>query len=144
MPATFDALGMQFLYPDNWKMLAAGEFESENSATVELPSGGFLSIERTQAGDSPDNAIKQVLAAFEAEYGEVEWEEIAITEESFPAVSRLVDFRFYYLDLLIFSRLIFLSRNQEQFMMQFQAESRDFEQNERVLSAILQQITTAT
>ena len=52
------------------------------------------------------------------------------------------DFRFYYLDLLIISRLMFLRAGNQNYILQFQAEIRDFESNEMVIAAIIKQIAS--
>ena len=46
MPATFESLGLNFLYPDNWVIAPRSAEEGIDGATFELPSGGFFSIER--------------------------------------------------------------------------------------------------
>jgi hypothetical protein len=51
-----------------------------------------------------------------------------------------VDFRFYYLDLLITSRLVIVATDEATLVVQMQAESRDFDANEMVFAAILKQI----
>ncbi len=73
------------------------------------------------------------------DYGEVELEELPLPE--MPGVARLVEFRFYYLDLLVISRLLILERGGKTYVIQMQAESRDFDRNEMVFDAILKQLT---
>ena len=72
------------------------------------------------------------------EYGEVEREEWP--EEKLEQADRVVDLNFYYLDLLIISRLIFIGLADGKFVIQIQAESRSFEENELVFSAIMKQL----
>ncbi len=138
MPATFDSFGVQFLYPDNWQVAQREEDESNEGVTMELPGGGFFSIERNREGVLDEELIEEVAETLEEEYEEVEREEVELDEA--PADERVVDFRFYYLDLLIVSRLILIDIGGDRYLIQFQAESRDFESNEMVLAAILKQI----
>lgn len=139
MPATFDSFGIQFLYPENWSQVDRAEADGEEGVTLELPSGGFFSIERELEGQLPEEIIEEIASSFENEYGEVEWEEI--TAESFKERERAVEFRFYYLDLLIISRVLILDLHDKTYVIQFQAESRDFDRNELVFGAILKQLT---
>ena len=138
MPATFESFGIRFLYPDNWTVAQRGEDESDEGLTLELPSGGFFSIELEDEGHSDDEVIKRVEEAIRVEYHEVETEEVALNDASED--ERCVDMRFYYLDLLIISRLVLVKRDAETLIVQIQSESRDFDQNEPVFNAILKQI----
>ena len=138
MPATFDDFGIKFLYPDNWSVLGRDESEGQEGVTLELPTGGFFSIERGREGDVPDAILDSLASSFENEYGEVEREELP--GDSDAGIERAVEFRFYYLDLLITSRLLFLTRHQIPYVIQMQAESRDFDTNEQVFEAIVQQL----
>ena len=140
MPATFDSFGIKFLYPDNWSVVDRGEGEGEEGVTLELPSGGFFSIEREAEGQLADELIEDLLSSFEVEYGEVEREELPLDSQG--DVERAVEFRFYYLDLLIISRMLILERREKSYVVQIQAESRDFESNEMVFHAILKQLET--
>ena len=138
MPATFDSFGIQFLYPDNWTIVDRDEDEGSDGVTMELPTGGFFSIDREQQGILEEELIEEISQAFQEEYEDLERESIALDDSGDD--ERVVDFRFYYLDLLIISRLILITIGDQRFVIQFQAESRDFDKNEMVLAAILKQI----
>ncbi|MCG8650768.1 MAG: hypothetical protein MI861_13100 [Pirellulales bacterium] len=138
MPATFDAFGIRFLYPDNWSIADREEDEGTDGVTLELPTGGFFSVERDQQGMLDEELIEEVSNTIEEDYTEVEREEIVL--EGASQGERAIDFRFYYLDLLIISRLVLITIDGARYLVQFQAESRDFDANERVLAAILQQL----
>lgn len=140
MPATFNDFGLHFLYPDNWKVIQREEEEGNHGVTLELPSGGFFSIERERHGALDEELIEEVAATIESEYEDVEREELDPQLESQD--ERVIDFRFYYLDLLVVSRLILITIGESRYVVQFQAESRDFDANEQVLAAILKQIRT--
>ena len=138
MPATFDSFGIKFLYPDNWKVTDRAEDESSDGVTLELPSGGFFTIEREHEGQIEEEIIEEMSDSFEQEYGEVEREDFQLTDAGLE--ERAVDFRFYYLDLVIVSRLIIMHLHGSTFLFQMQAESRDFDANQMVFAAILKQI----
>lgn len=135
MPAKFDRFGVQFLYPDNWKVVETADDQADDGVTLELPSGGFVSIEVNPTDSSDDEVVKQVQEAFAEEYEEVELDLISDNENESTN-----DFRFYYLDLVIVSRLVLMRVGGKRLLVQMQAESRDFESNEKVFDAILTQI----
>ena len=126
MPATFESFGIKFLYPDNWKEIERPEDEGSDGVTLELPTGGFFSLE------------KEVADSIAEDYDEIEREEVSLPEALTDETS--IDFRFYYLDLLIVSRLIILLAGDTTLILQFQAESRNFDETELVFTAILKQI----
>ena len=138
MPATFESFGIRFLYPDNWSIAQRSADESDEGLTLELPSGGFVSIEIEDEGCSEQDVIDRVAQAIREEYNEIEIEEMNLADSSED--ERCVDMRFYYLDLLIVSRLVLLQAKADLLIIQFQAESRDFDANEPVFNAILKQI----
>ncbi len=142
MPAQFDSFGVRFLYPDNWTVADRAEEEGDQGATLDFPGGGFFSIERTKADEVP-GLIEQIVVAIAADYEDLEREDVAL--DVLPADTPVTDLRFYYLDLLIVSRIVILRPDgdpagEDVLMVQMQAESRDFDKNEPVFAAILKQI----
>ncbi|GAA4456061.1 hypothetical protein [Novipirellula rosea] len=137
MPATFDEFGLRFLYPDNWTSVVDEE-EGGNSATLQLPSGGFCSIVRDQSQNLDEQLVDEIRDAIIVEYNEVESEILPI--DSFFDNGLAVDLKFYYLDLLIMLRTIVTRIAGQRFVIQIQAESRDFDANEMVFGAILKQL----
>ncbi|TWU26525.1 hypothetical protein Pla52o_03780 [Novipirellula galeiformis] len=137
MPATFDDFGVRFLYPDNWQAVV-DEVDGGNSVTLQLPSGGFCSILRDQTQDSNEQIVDQIRDAIIVDYNEVETELLKI--EPFFDAGLALDLKFYYLDLLIISRTIVTRIAGQRFVIQLQAESRDFDANEPVFAAILKQL----
>ncbi len=138
MPATFDSFGIKFLYPDNWSVADRSENEGNEGVTLDLPSGGFFTIECEHEGQLAEELIEEIADTIEEDYGEIEREEIRLTGA--PDNEKAVEFRFYYLDLLILSRLVIVNINNATYLVQMQAESRDFDANEMVFAAILKQI----
>jgi hypothetical protein len=149
MPSTFDSLGLSFLYPDNWVIAERLAEEGIDGATFELPSGGFFSLERidrlgpdrvatAEDGVREETLIASIEKLIVADYGQVEREEWPA--EKLGQADRIIDLNFYYLDLLIISRLIFIGLADGKFVIQIQAESRSFEENELVFSAIMKQL----
>ena len=138
MPATFDSFGMKFMYPDNWVVSPRSPEDAEEGLTLELPGGGFFSVEFDDGELTDEEILQKVNSAIAEEYEEIESEEVPGGELS--GDERAVDFRFFYLDLLVVSRVILLGHHGRRMIIQFQAESRDFDANEMVLEAILKQI----
>lgn len=140
MPKTFSAMGVKFLYPDNWVSQTEGDNEKNPAVMLDLPSGGFFTLEPVESGQSLEVLVDQIAETFKDEYGEVEAEELQLKSEDLPGIQFAVDYRFYYLDLLIISRLMFTEISGRNYAIQFQSESRDFEKNEMVINAILKQL----
>ena len=89
-------------------------------------------------GQIEEEIIEELSDAFEQDYEQVEREDIVL--ENAGSNERAVEFRFYYLDLLVISRAVILHIDESMYLIQMQAESRDFDANEMVFSAILKQL----
>ncbi|WP_146399814.1 hypothetical protein [Planctomycetes bacterium CA13] len=137
MPATFEHFGLRFLFPDNWE-IAVDEEDPDNGVTLQLPSGGFCSIIRDNHPHGDEDIVDETADAIRSDYGEMESERVPI--DSFFDEGLAVEIRFYYLDLLIMARILITRLGGERFVIQFQAESRDFDANEAVFAAIAKQL----
>ena len=89
---------------------------------------------------SPRSAVESSAAAMTAEYEEVEQLEFE------PQLSyrgqvlqdcRGIDLQFYYLDLLVTSRVIAFTVERKTYLIQIQAEDRDFTTLEQVFQAMI-------
>ncbi|TWT55660.1 hypothetical protein [Allorhodopirellula solitaria] len=147
MPATFEGFGLKLLYPDNWKLVPRGDDEGDQGATFDLPSGGFVSIETLPITRGDDELVDEITNMLREQYTDVESDEVHLTGAADD--ERCVDLSFYHLDLVVFSRIVLLdapasTRDQMpiagRILVQFQAESRDFDANEMVFTALLKQI----
>ncbi len=138
MPATFDDFGIRFLYPDNWVVAGRSDDTGTPGVTLELPTGGFVSVERADTSLPEDELLDEVAKTVAKEYDEVEREEIELEDSALS--ERAIELRFYYLDLIVMSRIILLTAGDLRLLVQFQAESRDFDANELVFDAILKQL----
>ncbi|TWU42114.1 hypothetical protein [Novipirellula artificiosorum] len=137
MPATFEHFGLHFLYPDNWEAMVDDDDQDEG-VTLQLPRGGFCSILKDERPHGDDEIIDKIAAVIRADYGEMESEKLPV--EPFFDEGLAVEMRFYYLDLLILARTLVTRLAGERFVIQFQAESRDFDANEQVFAAIVKQL----
>lgn len=138
MPQVYESLGIKFLYPDNWTVVQREQDEGREGVTLELPCGGFFTVERDYEGQLTEELIEEIGQSIEEDYGEFEQERLPI--DGARPREQMVEFRFYYLDLLIISRLVILDVEESTYLVQMQAESRDFDANEMVFAALLKQI----
>lgn len=136
MPATFNGHGLHFLYPDNWSIVEPSDEAPESGVALELPTGGFFSIELAQDHQTDQQIITEIRETIEEEYGDTEVDELPADEGD-----RRIDLQFYFLDLLVIFRLMLLERSGRRLIVQIQAESRDFEANEPVFDAIVKQLS---
>jgi hypothetical protein len=142
MPLQFAQFGIEMLYPDNWAIAQRGPDDSPG-VTFELPGGGFFSLDPIEDDEDTIESLYQTTRAGIAEdYGSCENE--PLETEGMQGVKRMGEFRFYYLDLIIQSRLLIVDAPEQSdaecFAIQYQAESRDFDKNELVFKAMLTQI----
>lgn len=147
MPATFEGFGLKLLYPDNWKLMPRGKDEGDQGVSFELPSGGFVSLETLPITREDEVVLGEIDTMIREQYEDVERENVELPGAAED--ERAMDLRFYYLDLLINARVVLLdaptsTRDQMpiagRILAQLQAESRDFDANELVFSAVLKQI----
>lgn len=136
MPSTFDDFGLRFLYPDNWQLQARESDDDSDSVTLEMPSGGFFSVTQYKGHQPIEAVLEPIMVAMKAEYPDVEIEELDALEDE----SDSIEFRFYYLDLLIVARVTAMLLGEKTVVVQVQAESRDFDAGEPVFAAMLKSI----
>jgi hypothetical protein len=136
MPSTFDDFGLRFLYPDNWQLQARESDDDSDSVTLEMPSGGFFSVTQYKGHPPIEAVLEPIMVAMKAEYPDVEIEEFDALEDE----SDSIEFRFYYLDLLIVARVTAMLLGEKTVVVQVQAESRDFDAGEPVFAAMLKSI----
>ena len=155
MTKVYRGLGLACTYPENWQLseetfAGVGESETVVGFNLQSPTSAFMSVYRYPMSLSPDEAIQESIKAIADEYEEIE--QIAIESErdllkthlsnsqpndNVSNTSRGTDLNFYYLDLLITVRLISFQFARHTFLVQFQAEDRDFTSMERVFQAML-------
>lgn len=146
MPASFDSIGLKFLYPDNWVEVAR-DADAAEGVTLELPGGGFFSVEKVHDRRPAELILDELVDAVEQAYQDAEHEPIPLDPAIVPPHqhdARAAEIRFYFLDLLIVSRLILITRHGARYAVQAQAESRDFDRNLPVFDAVLKQVCDDT
>lgn len=138
MTKIYEGLGLKCLYPENWTLIEDAEDGVATSFTLESPTSAFITVCEYPIAVSPDSAIEQSVDTMRQEYEGVEDE---IYDPTFqfrgePLDVLGLDLRFYYLDLLVVSRLIAFSADRKTYLIQIQAEDRDFETLEQVFRAM--------
>ncbi len=134
MPSTFDDFGVRFLYPDNWQIQSRDTNDESDAVTLEMPNGGFFSVTKYHHSPPIEDVLEGIAGAMKSEYPEVEIEE---TEDD---DADIMEFRFYYLDLLIVARVTAMVLANQTVVVQVQAESRAFDAGEPVFHAMLKSI----
>jgi hypothetical protein len=140
MTKTYRGLGFSCMYPENWTVTEDTDADRLLAFTLESPSCAFMTVTEYPWTVTPADAIDQAYEVLRAEYDEVEFEtrnpNLVMGGQSLPeCVSG--DCRFYYLDLMVISRLIAFVLDHRTVMIQIQAEDRDFDSLEMVFQAIL-------
>ena len=138
MPGAYDKLGIQFQYPESWRLDEAEALAGEQSVTVYSPGGAFWSVmihpatqDLQAVADAALETMKQVYADLDAE----------AVRETVAGVDLLgYDVNFYCLDLTN-TALVRAGRTpRAAFLILCQAEDREFDQVENVFRAITQSL----
>jgi hypothetical protein len=142
MTKIYQGLGLSCMYPENWTVSEDTEDDTTVSFTLESPTHAFMTVIAYPWTVVPRQAIEQAREAMKAEYEEVEYEEVdpELPRGDTPlSDSRAVEMRFYYLDLLVVSRLVAFSLplQQRTYLLQIQAEDRDYQSLDKVFQAII-------
>lgn len=135
MTATYDRLGLKFLYPENWKLIDETDNDYPHVITLETPDGSATWTVHVYPEDtSQDEVLKETLATLVETYEDAE---IAKVERVIGDVtSSGVEVMFYCLDFLIRAEIKFVQTSKNLLMFWTQAEDREFDKQEIVFSAI--------
>jgi len=136
MPGTFEDFGLRFLYPDNWTVQGRESDSRCEGVTLDLPAGGFFSVTRYFKHSAPEALLDEIAGAMKIEYPEIETDPIGVSDDD----DFFIESRFYYLDLLVISRSVALEVEDDLVIVQMQAESREFDGNEKVFDAVIRSL----
>lgn len=137
MSARYHKLGIQFLYPENWKLIDDVETAGSEGHVVSLesPDGSSTwSVHLYGRDIDQDDLLKETIAALEQNYEEVEISAIqpTIADQQYQGIEAM----FYCLDFLVRAQLFFATTDGHTFLIWSQAEDRDFDQQAIVFKAI--------
>ena len=133
MAARFDRDGISFSYPENWQ-LECEDIPSGWAVTLQSPDTAFLLMSHYEDMPEPEEVAQITLEAMQAEYPDLESDEIVESLAGQPAIGH--DIRFFSLDLTntCWSRCFFGSHGTV--LMMWQANDLELEKNGPVLQAI--------
>lgn len=135
MTATYNRQGLKFLYPDSWKLIDESEDQASIAITLETPDGSSSWAVHVYPIDSDrDVLMKEMLAPLQETYDDLEVSPVSSKVGEYPATG--VEAMFYCLDFLIRARLQIVEASNQLFLFWFQAEDREFDEQEIVFDAI--------
>lgn len=134
MPKQYSGLGLTLLYPDTWA-ISEEAAEGRPAVSLESPGGSFLSICSMPLDADPVAMLEEAAEAMNAEYEDVETEPYTTEIGGHPTTGIIQ--RFYYLDLLVASKLLAIQTDEHLYLVQIQGEDRDMDQQSLVFEAIL-------
>lgn len=134
MPAVYQSTGFKFLYPENWSITEEEIEDWPRNVTVQSPESSFWTLQVFPPGHEPREVVKELIAGLQEIYGEVEV--LPIKETLADTETKGVDLAFFYLDLLVESKIRTLKTPSGTLVWQYQAESREFDKMEPVFQAI--------
>lgn len=134
MTAKYEKFGVQFIYPENWTVGEEELNEWPHGVTLETPGAGYWELQLYPSPLDPADLCAQVLEAMREQYPELEVESIAEEICDLPAVG--YDLSFFCLDFLITSHVRCVSKGAHTYLLIYQAESREFDAQQRVFEAI--------
>jgi hypothetical protein len=135
MTATYEKIGLKFLYPENWKLTDETEGGLPSSISLESPDGGGLwSVHVYELDADPDEILKETIITLQETYPDLEITPIKSNFDPHPSTA--VETLFYCLDFLVLVRLQVVKTSDYQLLFWFQAEDREFEKQELVFNAM--------
>ncbi len=135
MTQIYRGMDFEMPYPETWRFTEEKQGEWVDSVTFESPDSAFIYIQRFGPGIATDEILQNAIDGMKREYDEIEQEDLDFDlggDECFGC-----DLTFYLLDLLVVSRLLALQFGRSTFLIQFQAEDRDFDRLRDVVHAML-------
>ena len=139
MPATYQKHGLQFLYPDNWELKEDEELTpSENSPvhqiTLETPTGGQWILHVFPPGGDTETLLDDSIAELKRQYEDIEFSIVAPRFGDFE--TRGIEANFFCLDFVVSAQIVVISTVDSDFLVWYQAENRDFDQQLEVYDAV--------
>lgn len=141
MPATYDKLGVRFLYPENWTLDESEMLEGNNSVSVFSPSGGFWSLIVHPAGLNPQDLVDAAVGAMRQEYDELDAEPRVEMFEDRELVGS--EMNFYCLDLTNTAVARSFGTSEATYLLFCQADDREFQRIGPVFEAITRSFVAA-
>ncbi len=134
MVGTYDRLGVRFMYPENWTLADDDNDQLPRTVSVQAPTGAFWSIDIHPFSVDPQQLLMQFEAAMRGEYPDLE---VHPAEEEIAEEQAIgLDMFFLCLDFVISSQVRIFRRGHATYLINCQAEDREFDSLRPVFAAI--------
>lgn len=130
----YENLGVRFQYPENWMLSEEQANNWPRAVTLEVPGGGFWALKIFPDEYLPGQIAAEALRAMRREYDMLEAEMVQEPVGKNAAVG--YDLDFYCLDLIVRSKLRAFQCGANTYLLQFQAEDREFVRLDPIFAAI--------
>ena len=134
MPAVYQKLGLQFLYPENWSIQDEETDDWPRTVTLQSEQTSFWSLYVYPPDHDARQAVTEVVNSIRELYEDLEV--LPAKETIADCEAKGVDIAFFYLDLLVEAKIRCLKTPSALLLWHCQAESREFDAMEPVFQAI--------
>ncbi len=138
MTAVFENEELQFMYPENWKLVQSGDTDDFVEISLESPAGGIWSVSVFNDGSSTGDLLESCAAALSEQYEDFERNDFMGEVGGIQAIG--FDSHFYCLDFLVTAQVRAFELNGHTVNVFCQAESREFDKSQEVFNAITQSL----
>lgn len=134
MVAVFNRDGIQFQYPENWRLTEESDAAAGLCVSVQSPESGFWMLQVIQTDQSPEHLVSDVLRSMRKEYDSIDATFVRQPIGQIETVG--YDMTFYCLDFVVSARVrSFVARGRACVTL-CQAEDREFQRNSPVFLAM--------
>jgi hypothetical protein len=134
MAATYDRLGVRFLYPENWTVSEEQAEEFPLSVTLQSPGSAFWTLHIYQRPINMPALVEESLEALRELYDGLESEEADEELAGHPAKG--YDMNFFCLDFVVTAKSRAVLTEERGYLFISQAETRDFDELDPVFRAM--------
>ncbi len=106
MLGAFDRDGVQFQFPDSWKLSEDDDTDNGWTVTIEGPTVAFMIVSYAPDTDDPNDIINAALDGLQEEYKDLESDEVVDTLANQPAIGFDVNFAQFDLNVTSWIRAI--------------------------------------
>ena len=134
MTATYEKLGVRFMYPENWEIMDDDPLAEPRTIAAHNDTGAFWSVTIYQSEVDESEIAASALAALREEYEELEDQPASESIADVDACG--YDVQFYVQQLVAAARIRSFPSSAGKVLMLCQAEDREFDQLEQVFQAM--------
>ncbi|MCP3696933.1 MAG: hypothetical protein GY917_32375 [Planctomycetaceae bacterium] len=134
MPLNYQQNGIQFLYPDNWKIIDEQSVSNPPSVTLQSPGTGYWSLTIYPDSYHPEQLAQEAVDAIQEEYGTVEID--PVTCNYGDQLASGYHMAFYCLDLIVNAQAMALRVGSQTVLFVYQAEDSEFRKLDPVFKAL--------